>query len=170
MTHFCNAQCPDFMSGIPEIAQKTLLKWCRNENQQTGYPAEIHILLSQQLKRPFALLSGAPDSYSIWSTCIYGQTFPGAQNSSCLPSHWHSVSAIRKDNKNQYYSEPTLDGPFKTWHRCERVALILYGKRFLLTSCLLLFNISIFSMAFLDETLLLSLSNWRYNNDFEISM
>ena len=43
----------------------------QNKNQQTGYPAEIHILLSQQLKRPFALLSGAPDSYSILSSYMY---------------------------------------------------------------------------------------------------
>ena len=150
------------------------MKWCRNKKQANWLPCRnphSSSVINSRGPLHFYLKFKIATAYEVVTcTCIYGQTFPGAQNSSCLPSHWHSVSAIRKENKNQYYSEPTLDGPFKTWHRCERVALVLYGKRFLLTSCLLLFNISIFSMAFLDETLLLSLSNWRYNNDFEISM
>ena len=35
MTHFCNAQRPDFMSGIPEIAQKlnaSLIKQSKNKS------------------------------------------------------------------------------------------------------------------------------------------
>ena len=35
MTHFCNAQRPDFMSGIPEITQKlnaSLIKQSKNKS------------------------------------------------------------------------------------------------------------------------------------------
>ena len=43
MTHFCNAQRPDFMSGIPEIAQKlnaSLIK--QSKNKSNSWPQKIN--------------------------------------------------------------------------------------------------------------------------------